>query len=250
MTGLPSQAKLFIVTVMLVATAITVFAIGTYVPTEHKEFLVILAVAVIAARMKLTLPGFDSQMSMNLPFLLLAICELSLPQALVVSAASTFVQTLPRSGQTVKPAQAVFNICNMVNAMAIAWFAGSRAMHFGTMNKAFLTASAAAAFFVADTLPVAGIISMTSTTNVVEAWSDIAIMTFPYFVLSAGLACIVATGFQVVGWMAGGATLAIMFGVHRCFKFNFQNLDIARTLASPAIEQRGAEFVQRAYSGD
>jgi predicted membrane channel-forming protein YqfA (hemolysin III family) len=110
MMELPNKAKMFIVAVMLIATAVTVFAIGTYVPADRKEFLVVLAMAVIAARLKLTLPGFESNMSMNLPFLLLAISELTMPEALIVGAASTFVQTLPRSGQTVKPAQAVFNV--------------------------------------------------------------------------------------------------------------------------------------------
>src|SRR6185312_16979566 len=111
---------MFITTVMLLAAAITVYAIGIRMPVESKVFLVLLATSVVASRMKLTLPGFESNMSMNLPFMLLAIAQLSMPEAIAVGAASTFVQTLPRSGQTVKPEQAVFNVCNMVNAIAIA----------------------------------------------------------------------------------------------------------------------------------
>jgi hypothetical protein len=50
-----------------------------------------------------------------------------------------------------------------------------------------------------------------------------ALMAFPYFVLSAGLACIIATGIQVIGWVAGTAMLMVMVGVYRCFRFYFQN---------------------------
>jgi hypothetical protein len=182
-----------------------------------------MAMAVVAARLKLTLPGFESNMSMNLPFILLAISELSMPEAIAVGAASTFVQTLPRSGQTVKPAQAVFNVCNMVNAVAIASVATGRVMHLTAPNKPFLLAAAALAFFLADTVPVAAIISMTSPTKIAEVWSTLALMTFPYFVLSAGLACLIATGFRVIGWTAGTLALVVMLGVYLCFRFYFEN---------------------------
>lgn len=224
MSEIPKTAKMFVVGVMLVAASITVYAIGTHMPADTKEFLVLLAMAVVAARLKLTLPGFESNMSMNLPFMLLAIVQLPLPEAIAVGAASTFVQTLPRSGQTVKAEQAVFNVCNMVNAIAIASLVSSRAMHLSTLNKPFLLASAALAFFLADTLPVAAIISMTSPTRWLDGWSEIALMTFPYFVLSAGLACIAATGFQVIGWAAGLGSLGVMLAVFRCFEFYFRHM--------------------------
>jgi len=241
MSEIPNKAKMFIVAVMLVAAAVTVYAIGTRMPAETKEFLVLAALALVAARLKLTLPGFESNMSMNLPFMLLAISELSMAEAIAVGALSTFVQTLPRSGQTVKPAQAVFNVCNMVNAIAIASVVGGRTMHFATMNKPFLIASAALAFFLADTLPVAAIISMTSPTKLIENWSEIALMTFPYFVLSAGLACIVAMGFQAIGWMAGIATLGVMLGVYRCFQFYYQNVRALASTEAPVHSAAAAD---------
>jgi len=84
MNEIPNRAKMFIAAVMLIAAAVTVFAIGTHMPAETKEFVVLLAMAVIAARFKLTLPGFESNMSMNLPFMLLAISQLSMPEAIAV----------------------------------------------------------------------------------------------------------------------------------------------------------------------
>ncbi len=233
MSELPNRAKMFIVAVMLTAAAISVYAIGTRMPAETREFLVLLAMAVVAARLKLTLPGFESSMSMNLPFMLLAISELSMPEAIAIGAASTFAQTLPRSGQTVKPEQAIFNVCNMVNAIAIASVAAGRATHFAP-NKPFLLAAAALAFFLADTFPVAAIISMTSPTKLVDCWTSIALMTFPYFVLSAGVACLVATGFLVIGWTAGSITLATMLGVYRCFQYYLRDRGTASIRAERA----------------
>ena len=241
MSEIPNKAKMFIVAVMLIAAAVTVYAIGTRMPAETKEFLVLAAMAVLAARLKLTLPGFESNMSMNLPFMLLAISELSMPEAIAVGAASTFVQTLPRSGQTVKPVQAVFNVCNIVNAIAIASVAAGRAIHFAALNKPFLIAAAALAFFLADTLPVATIISMTNPTKLFEGWCEMALMTFPYFVLSAGLACIVAMGVQVIGWMAGSVTFGVMLGVYRSFKFYFQHARTVSLIGAPVSGAAAAD---------
>lgn len=241
MSDIPKRAKMFIAAVMLLAAGVSVYAIGTRMPVETREFLVLLAMAVVAARLKLTLPGFESNMSMNLPFMLLAISELSMPEAIVVGGASTFVQTLPRSGQSLKPAQAVFNVCNMVNAIAIASVVAGRAMNLASLNKPFLIAVTAIAFFLADTVPVAGIISLTSPTDVLRAWTEIARMTFPYFVLSAGLACLVAMGFQVIGWRAGVVTLLVMLGVFRCFQFYFQNVRDAAHAAVPVHRASAAD---------
>ena len=125
----------------------------------------------------------------------------------------------------------------MVNAIAIASLASGRAMQFSSLNKPFLIASAALAFFLADTLPVSAIISMTSPTRWMEGWSEIALMTFPYFVLSAGVACIVDTGFTVIGWEAGLGTMAVMLAVFRCFQFYFRNV---RTVVKPGVAVRSA----------
>lgn len=238
MNEIPNRAKMFIVAVVLMASMVSIYAIGTRVPAEANEFLVLLAMAVLTARLKLTLPGFESNMSMNLPFMLLAIAVLSMPEAIAVGVASTFVQTLPRSGQSVKPVQAIFNVCNMVNAIAISSIATGRAISFSPLNKPILIAAAAFAFFLAETVPVSAIISMTSPAKFAGCWTSMALMTFPYFVLSAGVACIIATGVQAVGWVTGAATLMVMLGVYRCFHFYFQYMPAVAIPAEPV--QRAA----------
>ena len=49
------------------------------------EFLALLLISALASRLKLKLPGMDSNMSVNLPFLLLAVIRLSLFEALLVA---------------------------------------------------------------------------------------------------------------------------------------------------------------------
>jgi hypothetical protein len=129
----------------------------------------------------------------------------------------------------------------MVNAIAIASVVAGRAMHFAALNKPFLIAAGALAFFLADTLPVAAIISMTGPTKVLECWSTMALMTFPYFVLSAGLACIFATGLPAIGWVAAAVLLGVMLGVYRCFQFYFEGARKTLKLDSPVARAAAAD---------
>lgn len=53
--------------------------------------------AAVSARMKVRLPGLDSNMAINLPFIVTGLVELSLSNPLCVGMVSTFVQCLPGS---------------------------------------------------------------------------------------------------------------------------------------------------------
>src|ERR1051326_1515682 len=61
------------------------------------RFIVLLALAVVAARLKIKLPGLTGTMSVNLPFILLAAALTGTAEALTVGFVSTFAQCLPRS---------------------------------------------------------------------------------------------------------------------------------------------------------
>jgi hypothetical protein len=221
---IPVRAKALIFAVVVVCLALSAFAATRGMPSDDTRFAILLVLAVIAARMKLTLPGFESSMSMNLPFILIGIIELSLGHAIVIGCISTFVQSLPRSGQQVKLVQALFNVCNMCNAIAISFFAASQAMHMqSVLEKSPLIVAAAAAFFVADTFPVAGIIATTEGGDVWKLWGRICLLTLPYFVLSAGVAAIVVTAGRYVAW-AWALVLPLMFGIYLSFRLYFRGV--------------------------
>ena len=221
---IPARAKALILVVVVVCLALSAYAATRGMPSDDIRFAILLVLSVIAARMKLSLPGFESSMSMNLPFILIGIIELSLGHAIVIGCISTFVQSLPRSGQQLKLVQALFNVCNMCNAIAISFFAATQAMHIqSVLEKTPLIVAAAAAFFVADTLPVAGIIATTEGGDVGKLWGRICLLTLPYFVLSAGVAAIVVTAGRYVAW-AWALVLPLMFGVYASFRLYFRGI--------------------------
>ena len=85
-------------------------------PWYHYQFLLLLVIAVLASRLKLKLPGLNGNMSVNLPFILIAQAQLSPAEALIIACTSTLVQCLPKAGAKFKPVQVLFNVSTMAIA--------------------------------------------------------------------------------------------------------------------------------------
>jgi hypothetical protein len=105
----------------------------------------------------------------------------------------------------------LFNISTIVNAVAVAHLLAHS--HFG-MSAApatsLLLAAAAAGFFLVDTLSVSIVIGLAEGTSVLNTWKEIVLLSFPYCVLSAGLASMAATAMIYVAWYVPLALFPVM----------------------------------------
>jgi hypothetical protein len=179
--------------------------------------LAILALAAATSRMKVKLPGIEGNMSVNLPFLLLAAHTLSGLEAILIASISTVAQCWPKSGSKLKPEQMLFN----VSMMAFATFLANTIAQTGVKLQTPVVAAATAAFFLGQTVPVAGIIHLTQGTSMSGVWKSIAQLSFPYFVLSAGMSSMLNLASREFGWQATLLALPVMFGVYRSFRGYF-----------------------------
>ena len=82
--------------------------------------LAVLALAAATSRMKVKLPGINGNMSVNLPFLLTAVVNLSAAEAVVITCVSTAVQCWPRKNAKFNPQQMAFNLSMMAFASSLA----------------------------------------------------------------------------------------------------------------------------------
>src|ERR1700690_2527393 len=97
------RIKMFIGAMMLAAVSATGYA-GFGSHTLHLYFaLAVLALAAVTSRMKVKLPGINGNMSVNLPFLLTAVVNLSAAEAVGITCISTVVQCWPRKNGKFKP---------------------------------------------------------------------------------------------------------------------------------------------------
>ena len=149
------QTKTFIGAMVLAAIAGTVYA-SLASHTLHASYaLAILALAAATSRMKVKLPGIDGSMSVNLPFLLMAVVNLSALEAVFIASISTVVQCWPKPESKFKPEQMLFNVSMMAFATSMAnliWNAGWLGKA-AWASEPLMLASATAAFFVGQTAP-------------------------------------------------------------------------------------------------
>lgn len=207
----------------MIALSVLARSLMHWVSADHLRFASFLILAMLASQLKLRLPGVNGNMSVNLPFILIALAELSFPEAVVIAAGSAFMQCLPSQGKSMKAVQALFNVSTLVVAAAAAELVFRRSAVIPSLAaKSLLIALAGAAFLVADTLPVAGVIALTENLNLMKMWRDILEMTFSYFALSAGVAAIAATATRYVGWRTPLTVLPVMIATYVSYKRYFR----------------------------
>jgi hypothetical protein len=219
---MPLPARLFVALVIISGFAVLGNALLQTGAIDYVRFAMFLAASCLAARLKVKLPGLDGAMSVNLPFILVAIAQMSAIEALVIAFVSTLVQCVPRGSHKFNLMQALFNCSTMVVAVGTARLVfSSQAVSSVVASRSLLVAVAAAGYLVANTVPVAIIIAMVEGKNVVRIWSGIFQLSFAYFVASAGIAGIVLTLSAQVGWKVPVVILPIMLGVFHSYRRSF-----------------------------
>jgi hypothetical protein len=238
----PQSAKVFVGLVAVCALALLGTGLMRWESIDLVRFSAFVIVSMAASRMKISLPGLNGNMSVNLPFMLLAALELSLPEALIVALASTAVQCLPKNGKSMSAIQITFNVSMIVNAIGLAHLVVERSTMFGSVPaKSLVLAAAALAFFVADTVPVAIILGLAERVNVLTTWKEIGLLTFPFFVLSAGLASMAATAAHFVGWYVPLAIFPVMAVIYASYQRYFSQTARAEAKVMPFASSAAAD---------
>jgi len=207
--------------VMLGCSAMNISSLHQY------PFLSLLVIAALASRMKVKLPGLDGNMSVNLPFILIAAAQLSWFEAVTVALVSAAAQSVPKfgaePGAKFQPVKMLFNVSTMVLAAGVSalllhsgWLANAT-QRFGAVPLV----AACAMFFLVNTLPVAAIISLTEGSHLLRIWSSIFHLSFPYYVACTGVTSIVTAMSQHLGWQMPLVILPVMLLMYRCYRLYF-----------------------------
>ncbi|MBZ5663675.1 MAG: hypothetical protein LAO30_03645 [Acidobacteriia bacterium] len=216
---LPIKAKVMIG--MVAVASLCALSVGAvrWQTQAWPQLLLLLAAAALSSRLKVKLPGMTSSMSGNLPVILLGVTQLGLFASLLVAVTAAVAQSYSSGGNRTKPIQFVFNACTLMNAAGLAYLV-YHSQIFGVHAAAHTTSLvlAAAAYFLANTAPVASIIGLTEGGNPIALWHKVFLWSFPNYVIGAGLTAIVST-FTTVSGLATVATLmAVLLAVYQSYK--------------------------------
>jgi len=234
-------AKLFIGLMALGGLVSLSYGLLHMHPWHPVQFATMLVLAILAARLKLKLPGLHGNMSVYVPFILIAIVDLSLFQGLMIAMVSTVAQCFPKDGGKPKAVQTLFNVSTVAVAVGLAELTlqGRIPLPTAWVSDPLLLSLAAASFFLAQTIPVAIIISLTEGGNAPRIWSSICTLSFPYYVLSAGVTSLVTTASHRIGWQIPLLVLPVMFGVYRSCRLYFGQA-VGASSQSMALAERAS----------
>jgi diguanylate cyclase (GGDEF)-like protein/putative nucleotidyltransferase with HDIG domain len=236
------RARLFIGATAALGMWALAHALLHWQSVDLARFVCYLLVAVLASSLKVQLPGIDGTMSVNFLFILLSVLELNLPETLVLGCTATLAQCLFGTRQKLVPIKIIFNVFGMMgNAIVVSYFAYhslQRVLGAGTLPLLVITALI---FFVANTVPIAVVISLTEGKPAHKVWADCHFWSFPFYMV--GAAVVFAVGFvsKQVGWQTSLLVLPLVYWIYRSYHLYLAKL--ADEKKQVEIEKGNAEEV-------
>ncbi|HUM06418.1 MAG TPA: HD domain-containing phosphohydrolase [Terriglobales bacterium] len=235
------RAILFIGTTAAIGTSVLAYAFSHWQTTGLERFACYLTIALLSSGLKIQLPGIDGTMSVNFLFILLGVQEMSLLETLAIGCAASLVQCIWQTRQKVVPAKVIFNLGMMANAIGLSYFAYHHLTSLLGENTPVLLVVTALIFFLANTLPVSVIISLTEGKSTRRVWSECYFWSFPYYLAGAAVVFLIGLINKHAGWQVSLLVLPMIFWFYRSYRLYLGRLEAEKKQVE--IEKKHVEEV-------
>src|SRR5208283_1288793 len=222
--SLPIGAKGFIGLVIVGGMASLLPAAIHQSSKNIAEFICYLGIAILASRLKVTLPGITGTLSVNFLFILVGIAELSYAEAITLGAVSMLAQSFypDRPGAI----QLTFNVCAGAVSTALAFFI----YHNGLANeliasRPLILCLAASTYFVVNAGCIAAVISFTEGRPLRKILVDCYFWSFPYYLVGAGIAGAISWFNRTFNWETSLLFVPAMYVIYRSYRLYLGKLE-------------------------
>lgn len=180
------------------------------------HFFVYLAATLLSSGLKVAMPKTEATMSVNFPFILLGILQLSPLQAIALAVLSVLAQSRIRVIKPFTLTQILFNVANVTTATLLAWesYAGLIRYH---VQIAPALALAATVYFLANTIPVALVLAWDSDLPAFIGWRQNYLWYLPFYLVGAGLAATANLVGVIFGWMTSLLLIPMVYTMYRAY---------------------------------
>lgn len=239
------RALFFITTTAAIGMLVLAHSFSHWYSADLTRFVCYLLIAVLASGLKVQLPGIDGTMSVNYLCILLGVLEMSLPESLVIGCTASLVQCVWSARRKADPAKVFFNVFMMANAVALSYYAFHRLGRVMGGSTPLLLVITALVYFLANTLPVSVIISLTEGKSPRQVWSECYFWSFPYYLVGAAIVFLVDFVNKHTGWQTTLLILPVIYWVYRSYRLYLGRLEAEKTQVE--TEKRHAENVARLH---
>ncbi len=222
--GLPLGAKAFI---GLVIAAGTVFLLQAAIHQDSKniaQFICYLGIAILASRLRVTLPGITGTLSVNFLFILVGIAELSYSEAITLGAISMLAQCFyPNRPGAI---QLTFNVCAGSLSTALAYLVYHNPLaNTLIVSPPLVLCLAASTYFIVNAGSIAIVISFSEGKPLRKILVDCYFWSFPYYLVGAGIAGAIGWFNHAFNWETSLLFVPAMYVIYRSYRLYLGKLE-------------------------
>lgn len=220
-----SKTKVFVTITAALGLAYLVLSIVNWHVSEPRRFVTYLGVAIICSVFQVKRSGLAIAFSLNLPFILISMVELSVPEAMTVGCAAALAQCLWDPQIRRRPSQIVFTVTVLATIITTAGFAYNSILPSTLQSATVRLFVAALAFFVANTLPAAITTRFSKKERLGQIWKARYFWSFPYYLVAAAMAGVIHMASSALSIDTGLLALTVMFLAYRFYGIQKTQLD-------------------------
>ena len=177
------------------------------------HFFVYLGLVIVASRLNVRMPGGESTISINFPFILLTIIDASPLQAVLIATVSVYLEcTRPNTSFTRQ--QVIFNLSDSILSTVIAW-GGYQLVLNSSGQVAPAVAGATLAYCCVNIPLVARMIGWATGQRTTDLVRETFIAVAPYYLFAGFMATTVSLIASHYGWLSGQLMFPLVWACHR-----------------------------------
>ncbi len=213
------KARIYISAVLVAGALLLLQSLLDWQFPDGVRFAAYFGLAMVAATLKVKLPGINGTFSATPLFILLGVLELSLCQTVILGCSGMIVQSLWKPKNRPRLIQLCFNVASLAICTTVAYGAGNftslQAMQGG---QAWRMVFAACVFFLTNTILVSGVMSITQNQPFRQVWEKWFFWSFPYYLVIGAVAAMMDYSSRQAGWRISLLMLPLMYLVYVYFR--------------------------------
>lgn len=227
---MPIRARLYIALILAAGIFLVAEQLVHFQSSHPLEFWCYFLVTILTSGLKIRLPMVFATLSVNFLFILVGIARFSLPEAILLGVVGTIVQCLWRPHSRPKAVRIAFSTCSIAMAVAAAHtvFHGPLNHMLGELHP-LLLGLAACAYFVVNTVLVAGVIALTERKSIYRTWYQTYFWILPYHLAAASVAWLIVVLSRQDSWTAALILFPLVYFLYRSYKIYLDRLEKEKT---------------------
>ena len=218
--------RFFIAGLALIACCCVGFAFPLWSSSDPVKFACYLIVALLVSPLKVSLPGITGTLTVNFLFTLLGILELSLPETLLLSVASTVGQIYWKAARRPAGVHVLFNLSQVAVSSTAAYGAYHLVVsHILHAPQPLALIVAAIVHFACNTGATSTIIGLTEGKPIAKVWKESHFWLLPYYLVGAAAAGLVHFLNAHIGWQSSLLVLPPIYLLYRSYRLYLGRLE-------------------------